>query len=100
VGKSYPLSFAIDDAVFNVKLNFKGVETVKVRRLGKIRARHFSCSVVQGAMFEGDQELHFWLSDDENSLPVAVMVPLRIGAVWVYLKSYDHLKNPFSARLR
>lgn len=98
-GKSYPLSFAIDDAVFNVKLNYKGVETIKVRRLGKIRARHFSCSVVQGAMFKGDQELQIWVSDDANCLPLAVMVPLRIGSVWAYLKSYDHIKYPFSARL-
>lgn len=96
-GKSYPLSFAIDDAVFDVKLTYKGVKTLKVRRIGKVRARQFSCSVVQGAMFEGNQELQFWLTDDGNCLPLAVMVPLRIGAVWAWLQTYDHLKYPFSS---
>lgn len=88
-GKSYPLSFAIDDNVFDIRLTYKGEETLKVRKLGKMKVRHFSCSVVSGAMFEGNQELQFWLSADEDAFPVAVMAPLRVGSVWCWLKSYE-----------
>lgn len=89
VGKSYPLSFAIDEAVYNIRLSYKGEEVLKVRKLGRMKVRHFSCSVVSGAMFEGNQELQFWLSADEDAVPVAVMAPLRVGSVWCWLKSYE-----------
>lgn len=96
-GGAYPLSFAIDDAVFDIKLTYKGKETIKVRKVGKVKARHFSCSVVSGAMFEGNQELQVWFSDDGNCLPLAILVPLRIGSVRGWLKSWENLKYPFTA---
>ena len=99
-GQVYPLSFAIDDAVFDIRLTYKGIETLKVRKWGKTRVRRFSCSVVSGAMFEGNQELQFWLSADDACLPVAVMAPLRIGAVWAWIRSVDQLKHPFSAVMK
>lgn len=85
-GRVYPLAFAIDDKVFDVKLTYKGKETVKVRKLGKVPAHHFSCSVVQGAMFEGNQELQYWLSDDPSHLLLGLMAPLRVGGVWAWVK--------------
>lgn len=97
VGSRKPLRFAIDEAVYDIRINYKGVETLKVRRIGKVKVHHFSCSVVSGAMFEGDQELQVWFSADENRIPVAVMAPLRVGAVWAWVKSYGNLKHPFTA---
>ena len=88
-GTTYPLSFAIDDAVFNIRLTYRGEEMLKVRRKDKMKVRHFSCSVVSGAMFEGNQELQFWLSADEDAIPVAVMAPLRVGSVWCWYKTYE-----------
>ena len=69
-------------------------------KVGKVKARHFSCSVVSGAMFEGNQEVQVWFSDDANCLPLAVLVPLRIGAVRGWLKSWDNLKYPFSSLVK
>ncbi len=85
-GAVYPVAFAIDDKVFDVKLTYRGQEMVKVRKLGKRSARHFSCSVVQGAMFEGNQELQFWLADDSSHTLLGLMAPLRVGAVWAWVK--------------
>ena len=96
-GERKPLRFAIDDAVFDIRITCRGVETLKVRRVGKVQVHHFSCSVVSGEMFEGDQELQVWFSADKNKIPVAVMAPLRVGAVWCWIKRYDQLKNPFTA---
>lgn len=96
-GEVYPLAFAIDDSVFDVHLTYKGKETIKVRKIGKTRVHHFSCSVVQGAMFEGDKELEFWLADDDSHMVVGLMAPLRVGGVWAWVKTMDHLKYPFTA---
>lgn len=87
-GDKYKLSFAIDDSIFDVVLTFHGKEKLNVRRMGKRNALLFTCSVVSGAMFEGDQELKFWFSDDGRYVPLGVMAPLRVGAVWCWLKQY------------
>ena len=65
-----------------------GREKLNVRKMGKRNALLFTCSVVQGAMFEGDQELKFWFSDDGYYVPLGVMAPLRVGACWCWLKQY------------
>lgn len=89
--------FAIDDNVFDVYVHSNGIENIKIRRKGRMDAWHLSCSVVQGALFEGDEHLHLWLSADENRIPVAAKVPLKVGAVQAWLVSYDGLKNPFTS---
>ena len=99
VGSKYPLSFAVDDKVYDLVLTYRGKETVKVRKLGKVRCMRFSCSVVSGQMFAGDEEFLLWISDDGNRLPVGFMAPLRVGAVRGWLKDYENLKYPFSSLL-
>jgi hypothetical protein len=67
-------------------VTYWGQEEFKVRRLGKYKALRFSCTVVAGALFAGDQELQVWFSDDNRHLPLAVMVPLKVGTMWGWLK--------------
>ena len=91
-GKAYTVPFAIDDAVSELRVTYKGPEVFKVRRLGKKNAIRFSCTVVAGALFEGDQELQVWFSADDRHVPLAVMVPLKMGTMWAWLKSWEGLK--------
>lgn len=97
-GEPVEVPFAIDDSIFQVKVTYQGREDFKVRRIGWCRALRFSCSVVAGALFAGDQQLQVWFSDDANHLPLAVMAPLKVGNMWAWLKSWDGLKAPFEAR--
>lgn len=87
-GDKYNLSFAIDDSVFDIVLTYCGREKLYVRKMGRRNALLFTCSVVQGAMFEGNQDLKFWFSDDGHFVPLGVMAPLRVGACWCWLKQY------------
>jgi hypothetical protein len=90
-GQKIPLTFAIDDDVYDVIMTYHGQQRLKIRKLGYMQTRKFSCTVVNGALFEGNKELLFWFSDDGNRLPVAIMAPLRVGAVWAWLKNYENL---------
>lgn len=99
VGVPVKVPFAVDDTVFQVQITYRGQETLKVRRKGRFKALRFSCTVVAGALFAGNQELQVWFSDDANHLPLAVMVPLRMGTMWAWLKSWDGLNNPIESRL-
>ena len=80
-GKRYGLNFAIDDTVFHIYLTRKGQETLKVKGIGKVRCNKLYCSVVEGAVFNGMEEVKIWLSDDANQVPVSFWAPLRVGAM-------------------
>ena len=96
-GATTKVRFAIDDNVFDVYVHSNGMENIKVRKKGRLNAWHLSCSVVKGALFEGDENLHLWMSADENRIPVAAKVPLKVGAVQAWLSSYEGLKYPFTS---
>ena len=96
-GAKTVIHFAIDDDVYDVTVTFRGEETIKVRKMGKMKALHLSCSVVQGELFAGDELMHLWLSADENRIPVAAFVPLKVGNVQAWLTGYSGLKHEFSA---
>jgi len=99
-GQKIPLSFAIDDTIFDIVLTYRGKETVKVRRIGKVRTRKFSCSVVSGALFDGKTDMSIWFSDDANRIPVGFMAPLKIGSAQGWVKQIQDLKYPFDARVK
>ena len=96
-GATTLVRFAIDDAVFDVHIRAYGEEVIKVRKMGKMKGLHLACSVVQGALFEGDEDLHLWLSADENRIILAARVPLKVGAVQAWISGYSGLKYPFEA---
>lgn len=97
-GKRYGLNFAIDDMVFHIYLTRKGTETVKVKGLGRIRCQKLFCSVVEGAVFDGKEEVKIWLTDDANQVPVVFWAPLRVGAMRGTLKGFENLLYHFDAQ--
>lgn len=99
-GQKIPMSFAIDDTVFDIMLTYMGRDGVKVKKLGWIKTWKFNCSVVSGALFDGKTEMALWFSDDGNKIPIGFMAPLKIGSVQAWLKNVEGLKYPFDAKLK
>lgn len=91
-GKSYKVPFAIDDEVSELLVTYYGPEVLKVRKLGKRNAIRFSCTVVAGQLFEGNQQMQIWFSADDTHIPLAVMVPLKMGTMWAWLKAAEGTK--------
>ena len=96
-GKRYGLNFAIDDMVYHIYLTRVGPETMKLKGIGKVRCQKLLCTVVEGALFEGNQDVQIWLSDDANQLPIAFLAPLRLGAMRGTLKGYENILYDFTA---
>ena len=95
-GKKYNVTFAIDEEVGKLTLNYKGRENKYIKGIGTVSALKFGLGVRSGEIFEGDQAF-LWLSDDENRIPIAFMAPLKVGAMNGRLTSYKNLSNEFTA---
>ena len=99
-GKKYPMTFAIDDDIYNVYFILYGRETVKVKGLGTVRTIKFAARLVAGEVFNGEEDMMIWVSDDDNRIPVKFEAPILVGTASGRLKSYEGLKYPFSSLIK
>ena len=99
-GKRYPMTFAIDDEVFNVYFILYGRETIKVKGLGTVNTIKFAAKLLEGEVFKGEEDMMIWISDDENRLPVYFEAPLLVGAAAGRMSGYGGLKYPFTSLIK
>ncbi len=99
-GKKYPMTFAIDDEIFNVYFILYGRETIKVKGLGTVRTIKFAAKLLEGEVFKGEEDMMIWVSDDKNRVPVCFEAPLLVGEAAGRLVSYEGLKYPFEALVK
>jgi hypothetical protein len=50
--------------------------------------------VEPGRMFESEDDMQIWLSDDKNVIPIKVRFDLVVGSLRMELDEYDNLKYP------
>ena len=99
-GKRYPMTFAIDDEVYNVYFILYGPETIKVKGLGTVKTIKFAAKLLEGEVFKGEEDMLIWISDDENRLPVYFEAPLLVGKAAGRMSGYDGLKYPFGSLIK
>ncbi len=80
------------DEIFPFHLRYKGKETVKTE-FGKIRCHRFDPVVEPGRIFKSEDDMSFWLTDDENRIPVLIEFDLIVGSVKCELIKYKNLKK-------
>ena len=96
-GRKYPMTFAIDDEVFNVYFILHGREKIRVKGIGEVRTIKFGAKLLEGEVFKGEADMIIWVTDDDNRLPVYFEAPLLIGMAKGRMTSYKNLKYPFTS---
>jgi hypothetical protein len=96
-GRRYPMTFVIDDDVYNVYFILYGRETIKVKGLGTVRTIKFAAKLLAGEVFTGEEDMMIWISDDENRLPVYFEAPIIVGTASGRMTDCEGLKHPFTA---
>lgn len=96
-GKKYPMTFAIDDDIFNVYFILYGPQTIKVKGLGNVRTIKFAAKLLEGEVFKGEEDMLIWVTDDDNRLPVYFEAPLLVGTASGRITSWSGLKYPLTS---
>lgn len=94
-GKRYPMTFAIDDDIYNVYFILHGRKTIKVKGIGEVKVIKFGAKLLEGEVFKGEEDMIIYVSDDMNRLPVYFEAPLLVGRATGRLTGWDGLKYPF-----
>ena len=93
VGTVIEMPAFYDDAVYNVKVRYRGKEVVRTK-FGKINTIKISPVLATNGFFKGEDAVLVWVSDDLNKIPLKIEVELAIGSIAMDIKSYSGLKQP------
>ena len=93
-GVNNPVSFVIDEEIFDIYFRYIGREEKRVPGLGVFRTLKFAAKVVAGEVFTGEQEMIIWVSDDMNRVPLLFESPIIVGSVFGRLSGWEGLRYP------
>lgn len=99
-GVEQPISFAVDDEIFEMYYRFIGKEVKRIPGLGQFNTLKFAARVVAGEVFSGKEELIIWVTDDRNKVPLMFETPIIVGKVTGRITSVENLKFPMSSKIR
>lgn len=95
VGQTFKIDGFFEDKTYDFKIKFKGKETVKTK-FGKINAYKLEPIMPDNKLFEGEDAILFYVSADQNRIPLKIRAKMFIGAFEVDMVGYEGLKSDFN----
>ncbi len=74
---------------------YHGKKTIKTK-LGKIRTLMFKPIMPKNKIFDGENSITAYFSDDKNRIPVKIDAQMFIGSAGVELTGFSGLRNPLN----
>lgn len=95
VGDVYTFPSFVDNKIEPIRIKFLGKDFVD-SKTGKYRVLKFSPAVVEGNIFEDDDALVVYISDDKNRVVIMAEAEILVGSIKMELKDYKNLKHPMA----
>lgn len=94
VGQTITEPMFFSDELYHMKVKFVGRTSIETN--GKsIKVLELSPILPSNSLFEGQDAIKIWVSDDENKVPLKLVVHFKIGNATMELKKYNGVKHPF-----
>lgn len=84
-----------DDGIFTLQIRFKGIETIKTK-FGKVSCMKFCPVVEPGRIFDSEDDVTIWITNDKNFLPLRIQFDLLVGSLKCDLIDYQNIRNNFA----
>lgn len=84
-----------DEEIFPMQVKLIGREVIKTK-VGKIRCIKIRPVIQKGRVFEEEEDLTLWVSDDFNRIPVRLQADVLVGSIKMDLKSFSNLAHPLN----
>ena len=98
-GKTFEFKCFMDDAIWNLKIKYVGDETIVIRK-GKFKCHKFVPVVQTGRYFKSEEDVNFWVTSDDNKIPVLVKAKIPVGVVKMHLVEWSGLKNELKSKIK
>lgn len=93
IGDTLSIKGFFEDEFYSLNVMYHGKDVVKTKA-GKFRAIKLVPIMPANKLFDGENSITAWFSDDKNRIPVKIDAKMFIGSAGVELTGYSGLKNP------
>jgi len=76
-----------------------GDEVISLR-IGKFKCMRFVPVVQTGRYFKHEEDVSFWVTKDENRIPIQVKAKIPVGSIKMHLVGYYGLKNKLTSKVK
>ena len=91
-GDTITISGFLENAFYNLKVIYIGKEVINTR-VGKIQCLKLRPVMPKNSLFDGENSIACWISDDLNRIPVKIQAKMFIGSAGLELISFRGLRN-------
>lgn len=84
-----------EDEFYALKIVYKGKKQIKTK-IGKVNTLVFKPVMPKNKLFDGEDSITAYFSDDKNRIPVKIEAEMFIGSAGVELTGYSGLRNPLN----
>jgi len=95
-----PITFLVDNEIFNLKIKYLGKETITTRDKRTFKCLKFMPDLVAGTIFDKNSDMTVWVTDDKNRVPVLVEAKILVGYVKALLLTTEGLRYPLSSEIK
>lgn len=81
-----------DDETYKFNIRYLGKEELKTK-LGSFPTYVFAPIMPKNSLFEGEDSITFWLSDDDNKIPLKIRANMFVGAVEIDITAYKPARD-------
>jgi len=92
VGDTISFNTYFDDKIYPIKVRYLGKEKIETKA-GKFSAMKFRPIVQTGRIFDSPDDMTFWVSNDQNFVPLRIEFDLLVGSLKCDLIEYSGLKS-------
>ncbi len=92
VGEVIRFPVFLDHKMFPFNLQFKGRTSLDTK-WGRVPALRFEPAVQEGRVFESEESMTLWVSDDANQVPLLIRSQLMVGSIKVALSGFKGLRH-------
>jgi hypothetical protein len=98
-GKTFEFKCFMDDEIYNLKIKYVGDEVINIRK-GKFNCHKFVPVVQTGRYFKSEEDVNFWVTNDDNKIPILVKAKIPVGVVKMHLVEWSGLKNELKSKVK
>jgi hypothetical protein len=95
VGEQIRIQGFFDDEIFDFTVTYRGKTTVETKA-GDIKVIKLIPKMPKNKLFDGEDAIAVYLSDDQNKIPVLIQAEMFVGSVKIDLYKYKGLKSPLA----
>ena len=98
-GETFPVNvFLEEEYALDVKV-LDSNKKKKIRGFGKFKTRVYQPQLIAGEVFNEEQSMTIYVSDDENKLPLLIESPVIVGKIKAVLYDYRGLRYDLTSKM-